>query len=74
MWLSPDNFPDQQIKRKSIISTEEQDGWPYSFTTGEISAGNNFDSETLMDYDLEETLGIKEEITAGMTIFLIKIS
>ncbi|XP_033231865.1 zinc finger protein 208-like [Belonocnema kinseyi] len=52
----------QKSKRKSKKSTGRGDGGPYSCTTTNISSDKKSGTKTLIEYDIDETLEIKEEI------------
>lgn len=68
--LSTNNFIDHQHKNWWKKPT----GAPYSCTATKIRSVNNSTDKTLIEYDKDETLEIKEEIIYGMTIFSNKTS
>lgn len=71
MQLSPYNFLDVQIKNELEKSIERPYGGPYFCTTTHIFSGNYSGAKTLLEYDKDESLEIKEEINQGITRFEI---
>ncbi|XP_033231872.1 gastrula zinc finger protein XlCGF57.1-like [Belonocnema kinseyi] len=57
--LSEDQHSFKRQSKKSIVADE--DG-PYSCTTTHISSDNKSGAKTLIEYDMDQTLDIKEEI------------
>ncbi|XP_033231875.1 zinc finger protein 595-like [Belonocnema kinseyi] len=55
----------QNTKTDSRKSTERTDGGPYSCKTTHIFSGNKSGGKTLIKYDLDDTLEIKQEFIQG---------
>ncbi|XP_033231812.1 zinc finger protein 676-like [Belonocnema kinseyi] len=52
----------QCLKKESKKSTDRQDGGPYSSANTRISSNSNSSDRTLIKYEMDETLVIKDEI------------